>query len=342
VQAALEMNPREIAARDLAGAEQFLCEVVKPCRPVVIRGLVSSWPIVSAARRSPAHFKDYVSQFDAGKVVEVFTGEARIAGKYYYSDDLRTFNFERTRMRFADALDRIVSTSSQPGRSSLYLGSLPVEDYLPGFSASNALPLLNDDVAARIWLGHESDVSAHYDTLDNVACVVAGVRRFTLFSPDTIGQLYVGPIDHTMAGQPVSLAASAPNDDARFPRFREIRDQALVAELHAGDAIYIPKLWWHQVVATSPFNALVNYWWDAFSAGPDAPSTALLLSLITIAERPPEERQAWKAFFDHYVFRSNGHPLSHLPASQHGVLGPLQPHNYDRIRAQVMHLLRGR
>jgi hypothetical protein len=67
----------------------------------------------------------------------------------------------------------------------------------------------------------------------------------------------------------------------------------------------------------------------------------MLLSMIAIAERPPAERAAWKAFFEHYVFRSNGHPLAHLPADQHGVLGPLQPTNYRRIRALVMRLLRG-
>jgi hypothetical protein len=143
-----------------------------------------------------------------------------------------------------------------------------------------------------------------------------------------------------MAGQPVSLAASAPPDDERYPLFREVRDQALVADLRPGDAIYVPKLWWHQVEATSSFNALVNYWWDAFSAGPDAPSVALLLSMITIAERPPAERKAWQAFFDHFVFRSNGHPLAHLPESQHGVLGPLYPDNYKKIRAYLMQLLR--
>jgi ribosomal protein L16 Arg81 hydroxylase len=143
-----------------------------------------------------------------------------------------------------------------------------------------------------------------------------------------------------MAGQPVSLAASASADDERYPLFREVREQALVAELRPGDAIYVPKLWWHQVEATSSFNALVNYWWDAFSVGPDAPSIALLLSLITIAERPQAERQAWKAFFDHFVFRSNGHPLAHLPESQRGVLGPLTPESYQKIRARVMHVLR--
>jgi hypothetical protein len=85
---------------------------------------------------------------------------------------------------------------------------------------------------------------------------------------------------------------------------------------------------------------LVNYWWDAFPAGPDAPYTSLLLSMIAIAERPLAERQAWRAFFDHYVFRSHGHPLAHLPAEQHGLLGSLKE-NYGKIRARVMHLLRG-
>jgi hypothetical protein len=195
-------------------------------------------------------------------------------------------------------------------------------------------------VGGRIWLGHASNVSAHYDTADNLACVVAGRRRFTLYPPDLIAGLYVGPIDNTMAGQPVSLAASSPRDDVKYPRFATVRDQAMTAELQPGDALYLPKLWWHQVEATSPFNALVNYWWDAFAAGPDAPYTAMLLAMITIAERPAPEREAWKALFGHYVFRDNGHPLAHLPAEQHGILGPLKS-NYGRIRARIMHMLRG-
>lgn len=330
----------EIAAHELTEPERFLREIAEPCRPVVMRGLVSSWPAVRAADRSSIHFKDYLSRFDAKGEVEVFVGEPRIAGKYYYGDDLQGFNFARARMSFGDAIDRIVSTSSNVGERSMYVGSLPTEHYLPGFAAENKLAMLKSGVAPRIWLGHASNVSAHYDTMDNVACVVAGERRFTLYAPETISRLYMGPIDHTMAGQPVSLAASAPLDDEKYPLFREVREQALVAELRPGDALYIPKLWWHQVEATGSFNALVNYWWDAFSIGPDAPSIALLLSMITIAERPPAERQAWKAFFDHFAFRTNGHPLAHLPESQRGVLGPLK-NNYQKIRAHLMQALRG-
>jgi hypothetical protein len=335
------MKPAEISASELTGRDAFVRQVATSCRPVVIRDLVSSWPAVHAAKRSSLEFKDYLSRFEAAGEVEVFVGEPRIAGKYYYSDDLNGFNFARARMRFGDALDRIVSTSGRDGERSMYVGSLPTDHYLPGFSAENRLSLLDPTVTPRIWLGHASNVSAHYDTMDNIACVVAGERRFTLFPPESIDRLYIGPIDHTMAGQPVSLAASAPPDDERYPLFRGVREQAFVAELGPGDAIYVPKLWWHQVEATSSFNALVNYWWDAFSIGPDAPAIALLLSMITIAERPPAERQAWKAFFDHFVFRTNGHPLAHLPESQRGVLGSLTSDTYQKIRARVMQMLRG-
>lgn len=335
------MALRELLAADIPDRNTFLREVAEPCRPVVIRQLMQDWPAVMAAKRSPGAFKGYVSEFGGGKEAEIFIGEPQIAGKYYYSDDLKGFNFERKRVRFIDALESITSALGRDAERSIYLGSLPIDDYLPGFSKQNALSILDPGIAPRLWVGHASVVSTHYDTLDNVACVVAGTRRFKLFAPEAIANLYVGPLDHTMAGQPVSLAASAPPDDDRYPRFREVRDQALIAELHAGDAIYIPKLWWHQVEALSSFNALVNYWWDAFSSGPDAPSTSLLLSMLTIAERPPAERRAWQAFFDYYVFRTQGHPLAHLPPDQHGVLGPLKPHNYGRIRARVMQLLRG-
>jgi len=321
------------------GAEDFLRKAVLPCRPVVLRGLVRDWPCVSAAD-SPENFRAYLGRFDAGRDMETFLGEPRIAGKYYYADDFRGFNFERRTMRLAAALDAMISSLGQPDAPSIYAGSLPVADYLPGFAAENPMPLVPPSAGPRIWLGHASNVSAHYDTVDNLACVVAGTRRFTLYSPQLIESLYVGPIDNTMAGQPVSLAASAPPDDPQYPRFAEIRGQALTAELNPGDALYLPKLWWHQVEARAPFNGLVNYWWDAFSAGPDAPYTAMLLSMIAMGERPAAERSNWRALFDHYVFREHGHPLAHLPEHHHGLLGPLKE-NYGKIRARVMYLMRG-
>jgi hypothetical protein len=343
----MTLTLKEIAARDFP-LERFEREVVAGCQPVVLRGLVGQWPVVQAARDSPALLKDYLAAFDAGGRVEAYLGAPAIGGKYYYAPDFKGFNFERRTMPLRDALTIMVESLDRPDAPSVYVGSVPTGESLPGFAAANAMPLLAPGVSPRIWLGTRSNVSCHHDTFDNLACVIAGRRRFTLFAPGLIGRLYVGPIDNTMAGAPVSLAASAdaPEEgsepaDGRFPLFEEIRGQALRVELEVGDALYLPKLWWHKVESLAPLNGLVNYWWDAFSAGPDAPYTSMLLAMIAIAERPPAERQAWKAFFDHYVFRTHGHPLAHLPPEQHGLLGPLKPDNYARLRARIMHMLRG-
>jgi hypothetical protein len=307
-------------------------------QPAILRRLVGDWPVV-AAGRSPRAMAEYLLRFDVGRTLDAFFGAPEIGGRYYYGAGLEGFNFERRTLRFADLMQAIVDSLDVPGAATVYAGSLPAEEYLPGFVGENAMALTA--ALPRVWIGHASNVAVHYDAMDNLACVVAGHRRFTLYPPQATANLYVGPIDHTLAGQPVSLAASSPPDPDRYPQFEAVRDLALIAELEPGDALYLPKLWWHGVEATAPFNLLVNYWWDGFRAGPDAPYTALLLAMITIAERPAPERAAWRAFFDHYVFRPDGHPLRHLPADQHGILGPLKPDNYGRIRAWVMHLLRG-
>ncbi|WP_010160648.1 cupin-like domain-containing protein [Sphingomonas sp. PAMC 26617] len=321
--------------------ERFVRDVAVPGRPVVLRGLCADWPVVRSHDGSRAALLDYLARFDAGRSAEAFIGDPAIAGRYDYGKDLAGFNFTRETMPFGAALTRIADAAATPGASSMYLGSLPTDAYLPGFAAENSLPILPPTVRPRIWVGTASSVACHYDTFDNLACVVAGTRRFTLYPPDAITSLYVGPIDHTMAGQPVSLAAGAAPDDPRYPDFAAARARALVFDLAAGDALYMPKLWWHSVEATAPFNLLVNYWWDAFASGPDAPYTTMLLAMIAIAERPDAERAAWRAFFDHYVFRPDGHPLAHLPEGQHGILGSLRAGNYGRIRAAVMKLLRG-
>ncbi|HEY6621120.1 MAG TPA: cupin-like domain-containing protein [Steroidobacteraceae bacterium] len=333
-------SPRTIDALDLEGPGQFFRDVVEPCLPVVLRGLVKDWPIVKAGHLSPSAVRDHLMPLDAGGEIEAFFGAPSIAGKYFYTQDLKGFNFERRRMKFAAALESIVSSAGAPGSPSIYVGSVPTSDFLPRFAALNPMPLLNPGVGPRVWVGHAANVSCHYDTVDNLACVAVGTRGFTLFAPQSIDKLYVGPIDNTMAGQPVSLAASSAPDAQKYPLFEQIKGQSLIADLDAGDALYLPKLWWHKVESTAPFNVLVNYWWDAFRSGPDAPYTSMLLSMITIAERPPAERQAWRAFFDHYVFRDHGHPLAHLPPEQHGLLGSLKE-NYGKVRARVMHLLRG-
>jgi hypothetical protein len=335
------MEPRETDPASVADPAGFLADIVQGCEPVVLRGACRAWPAAQAAQRSADDLFDYLLRFDSGRTAQAFVGDPAIAGRYHYGPDLTGFNFEREELGLRELASRVLASAASPGSPSLYMGSLPTEDYLPGFGADNPLPMLPPAVQPRVWIGNASRIACHYDTFDNLACVVAGRRRFTLYPPDAIGDLYVGPIDNTMAGQPVSLAAGAEPGDPRYPRFEAARARSIAVELAPGDALYLPKLWWHEVEATEPVNLLVNYWWDAFAAGPDAPYVTMMLAMIAIADRPVREREAWTAFFNHYVFRPEGHPLAHLPADQHGLLKTPSGDNYGRIRAMVMRLLRG-
>ncbi|WP_206240967.1 cupin-like domain-containing protein [Novosphingobium terrae] len=306
-------------------------------QPMVLRGLVADWPTCHAAAQSPEALSTHLRSFANQQQAELFTADAA-GGRYFYGEDLAGFNFTRIPATVESALDAILARVEEPALGSAYMGSLPIAAYLPGFSAANPQNLLPPGVDSRLWIGTASRIACHYDAVDNLACVVAGRRRFTLYPPEAISDLYIGPIDHTLAGQPISLATP---DTGRHPRFARAQAKALTADLAPGDALYLPKLWWHQVEAETPFNMMVNYWWDAHAIGPDAPMLSMLLAMIAIAERPQAERDAFRAFFEHYVFRAEGHPLAHLPEEQRGILRQIDRAAYGRIRATIMRELRG-
>ena len=75
-------------------------------------------------------------------------------------------------------------------------------------------------VLPRIWLGNAITTPTHLDEWNNIGCVVAGRRRFTLFPPEQIANLYIGPLDFAPTGAPMSLVSLHEPDFERFPRFR--------------------------------------------------------------------------------------------------------------------------
>ena len=191
----------------------------------------------------------------------------------------------------------------------------------------------------RAGSGNDSRVAAHFDESDNIACVASGNRRFTLFPPEQVANLYVGPIDKTVAGRPTSMVDLAAPDFDRFPRFAEALKHAVVADLEPGDAIYIPSLWWHAVEASGPLNVLVNYWWLEGPEDAGSPLHALAHGLLTVGHLPPEKREAWRVMFDHYVFRAGGDPAEHIPEAGRGILGRSTPQLRRAIKQFVLRAL---
>jgi len=83
--------------------------------------------------------------------------------------------------------------------------------------------------------------------MENVGIVMTGRRRFTVFPPEQIGNLYPGPFELTPSGVPISLVDLTAPDLDRYPRFAEAMAAAQSAVLEPGDAIYLPFHWWHAV-----------------------------------------------------------------------------------------------
>lgn len=328
------MRPiREITS---IGSAAFLAEIVPGYAPVILRGIARDWPLVRAAAQSDQAAADYLLGFDRGAVAEAFVGPASIKGRFFYAEDMRGFNFERRKGSLADLLRYVLAIGGRADAPSVYAGALETPAALPGLAEANPMPLVEGLGAdPRIWIGNASTVSSHFDASDNVAVVAAGRRRFTLFPPDQIHNLYVGPLDHTMAGQPASMVELNNPDFERYPRFREALDHALVAELEPGDAIYIPALWWHQVDALSPFNVLVNYWW-ADSPDMAARFDAMVHAVLTMSHLPEARREAWRAMFDTFVFKRNGEPAAHLAEEHRSVLGAPTPRLREYIKGYLM------
>ncbi|MCH8855145.1 MAG: cupin-like domain-containing protein [Proteobacteria bacterium] len=316
-------------------AQALPAALLQSTEPVLLRGLVSHWPLVQAARRSDADFCDYLRRFGDQTRVGLWRGAPEIGGRFFYNDRFDGFNFERVVGPFGRLLDELLAGSPE----ALYLGSTELDGSFPGLREDNPLALQVRDPLVSLWLGNRIRVPAHFDVPDNIACVVAGRRRFTLFAPELVDRLYIGPLDLTPAGQPISLVDLAAPDLARFPRFGEALPHAQVVTLEPGDALFIPSQWWHGVEGLDPINALVNFWWRQTPAFMDTPLNTLMLALLTLRDLPPAQRQAWATLFDHYVFEADAQTAAHIPAAARGVLGPLNESLARQMRAVLLNRL---
>ena len=314
-------------------------EVMRSAEPVVLRGLVAHWPAVHAGRQSAQAGADYLRGFVRDVTVGAWLGAPEIEGRFFYNGDLSGFNFQAQRLKLSTVLDELERVGSAARPPAIYVGSTTVDTCLPGFRAENDLDLGSRQALMSVWIGNRTRIAAHHDLPDNLACVVAGHRRFTLFPPDELDNLYVGPLDFTPAGQSISLVDFAKPDLLKFPKFADALAHAHVVELAAGDAILIPSMWWHHVEALDSFNVLINYWWRQSPEHMDSPMNALLMAMLSVRDLPMDQRKAWQHLFDHYVFAADEHTAEHIPTSARGGLLPLDPDAARVLRARLLRSL---
>ncbi len=306
--------------------------------PTVLRGLARDWTLVQAGLRSPQAAMDELRAHYNGRPVQYNWGEPETAGRPFYKPGFTELNCEVRRGTLDQVLDELAGYQDDPRPPTYYVASLLVDYCLPGLRAGNDLDFAAQGVQAppAIWIGNRVTASCHYDAPNNIACCAVGRRRFTVFPPDQIGNLYPGPLEPTPGGQAVSVVDFNAPDLERFPRFREALAVGQTVVLEPGDAIFIPSMWWHHVQGLDPLTVLVNYWWASMPAWIPTPMHALYHAIWALRDRPENEKQAWREVFEYYVFGPAGRAGEHLPEAARGFLGPFDEMTARRMRALLM------
>ena len=307
---------------------------IRPARePVVVRGLAAAWPAVAAAKQGDRQVVDYLVGFNPAKPVRGIMAPPEALGRFFYDPELTGFNFTQLRGELEAFLGELMSIADQPRPSAMAVQSEAIPELLPGFVEANPMPLA-PKATARIWIGNRIRVAPHYDLMENIGVCLAGRRRFTVFPPEQLPNLYPGPFELTPAGTPVSMVDPFAPDLERYPRYAAAWAEARQATLEPGDAVYLPYAWWHGVESLEPVSILVNYWWNEAPDGSGSGYDALLHAVLAYRHLPADERAVWRMMFDHYIF-GEGDPAAHLPDHARGIMGPASPRLFERMRQML-------
>ncbi|MAH28566.1 MAG: cupin, partial [Pseudoalteromonadaceae bacterium] len=191
---------KECQAASIADLKAFLAELTEP---LVIRGLCVDWPQVIAAKQGSKNALDYLLGLANNAPVRSFSSQAIHQGRYFYNADFSGLNFSQHADNLVSVLQKLARSLTQTDSDSLYMGSTAVEYCAPGFSVENPLIVTDYNCLTSLWVGNHSQIAAHYDNADNLACVAAGKRTFTLLPTEQVNNLYVGPLEFTPAGQAI-------------------------------------------------------------------------------------------------------------------------------------------
>lgn len=337
---ALAHWPARTPLRELAPRSQGeVIANIATGNPFVIRQHASHWPILKVVRGGSDAVLSHLIEFASEQTARVFEGSAESNGRYFYNSALDGTNFC---IRDVPIRAFLLALAAGWTEGHAYAGSLPIAQYFPGLSQQLDRHHLPDtaSVLEMLWVGTPSRIAAHFDTLHNLVTAIFGKRRFLLLPPEQIANLYIGPLDFTLAGQPLSLVDFYAPDLARFPRFADAMAAAYEVILEPGDTLYIPPLWWHHVESSAPVGVMINHWWPGYQDYSDNPMNALKHAILSIAQLDGSEREAWRTMFDHYVFgRDEAGPVSHIPPESQGMAGAVDKAIARKVRAELLNAL---
>lgn len=321
--------------------DNVLEHIMEATQPIIFRDFAKNWPIVIAGKSSINDGADYIRTIYSNEPVSACLGDPQTKGRVFYNDDMTGFNYGGGQVNLNVVLDKLIAHADDAMPPTMYMGSTEVSRWFPKFTEENDSGISQFNPLTSMWIGNQSKIAAHYDFPHNLACSVIGERRFTLFPPDQIDNLYVGPMEFAPGGQDISLVDFDDPDFDKYPKFIHAIEHAQVAELKAGDALFLPSMWWHHVAGQNALNVLVTHWWRDTPSYMGRPNNALMAAMLSIRSLPKEQRKAWQSIFNHYIFEHDNTDLNHIPKHALDVLTmPLDEVSARKLRADLLNKLK--
>lgn len=327
-------GPTPVREVEVSRIQEVIPHIQNATEPLVFRGVCRHWPIVEQGLVSEAAAADYLRRLAPevpGMVVETEPSEQ---GRIFFNETVTGFNFRGHMMPLGDLLDTLRTEAEKPAPRGLY--TYIDVGQIPAFAAENGSEFAELGATRALLVSNRACTPAHFDFPTNLPCNLVGERTWTFFSPEQIANLYPGPMGMSPSGQEMGMVDFRAIDEARFPKAAAAWANAQQVRVKPGDVLFLPSMWWHHIEAHSSFNVLMPQWWIGTPQWLGHPYDALLHAVLSIRDLPKEQRQAWRALFDHYVFAHEDHFPQHLPPEVRGPLAsPMTEDTAKGLRAKL-------
>lgn len=207
--------------------EEFVKNYLKKKKPVLIEGLTDSW-------NDKWRF-DYIKEIAGEQVVPLYNNEPTKGNKSSYEPV--------THMKMSEYIELLQNNEPTDLRIFFYM----VKDNLPQLEKDFEYPDIGMKYFKRIpalfFGGSKAHTFMHYDIDlgDNLHIHFEGHKRVLLFGPEQNTNLYKVPMSICNIE---NIDMSNP-DFEKYPALKNA--QGFEANMHHGDALYIPGEWWHYI-----------------------------------------------------------------------------------------------
>ncbi|EFI27704.1 phospholipase [Coprinopsis cinerea okayama7 len=292
----LSPKPKRVSASQLPPTALEFLRLANVSRPVVIEGTGSA---VVPSRLSLTHltgldipaFKrwtdDHLSEKMGDRLISVSVTPDGRADAIHGGPDGKLYFVEPhvEKMSMKGLLKRIQEhflSGDFTGQVDTESEFVPLQEDVPSEISWCSEALGRPPEAVNLWIGNSKSItSVHSDPYENIYVVVRGKKKFTLIPPTDGWCLQERFYPHARFSRhsPSSLLEIVPSpSDTPMVRWSSLPDRRLSevlpddicplhVELEAGQTLYLPVGWWHQVEQSEETTIALNWWYDAETRG---------------------------------------------------------------------------